>query len=336
MKGTNKYLMPIVLLLCVILSSVLLAEHRDTGQGIMSETLKDRYKHHKRDRRMDLRTKDSIHQKQFQENSIANASSDAWKIEAVDAPKYFSNSSSRAIAIDAHNYPHIAYGGDHLYYAYFHGSKWIYETVDASPGVGSDASIALDSSGKVHISYFDYSNKDLMYATNAYGTWVTITVDSDGDVGWYTSIAIDSRDKAHISYFDNNNNDLKYATNASGTWVTTTVDSVYSDGFAWLITSIAIDSKDKAHISYYDNSSDDIKHATNASGTWVMKTVDSDVVVWNTSIAMDSRDMAHISYSDSSNDDLKYATNASGTWVTTTVDSDGDVGGGFLYSDRLQ
>ncbi|MFO0795347.1 MAG: hypothetical protein U0586_14950 [Candidatus Brocadiaceae bacterium] len=68
------------------------------------------------------------------------------------------------IAVDASNRPHIAYGGDHLYYAYHDGSKWNYPTVDASLLVGDYASIALDTSGKAHISYHDAANGALKYA----------------------------------------------------------------------------------------------------------------------------------------------------------------------------
>jgi len=34
--------------------------------------------------------------------------------------------------------------------------------------VGWDTSIAVDSNNKVHISYYNFSDKDLKYATNAY------------------------------------------------------------------------------------------------------------------------------------------------------------------------
>lgn len=171
MKVRSKLLTSVVLLLCVVFSRVLLAEHRNTGQSITVdndvEISRDGHKHQKRDRMMDVWTKDSIHQKHFGENSIANVSSDTWKIEAVDAPKYFTAFYSRAIAVDASNHPHIAYGGEHLYYAYYDGSTWNYQTVDSSPNVGDDASIALDTSGKVHISYHDGTNHNLKYATNA-------------------------------------------------------------------------------------------------------------------------------------------------------------------------
>ena len=116
-------------------------------------------------------------------------SSALWTIEAVDAPKSFNQLSQRAIAVGkTTNFPHIAYGGDNLYHAYFDGTQWQYETVDNSSSVGENASITLDSSGKVHISYFDYTNGDLKYATNASGAWVTIVVDSAGNVGRYNSI----------------------------------------------------------------------------------------------------------------------------------------------------
>ena len=191
---------------------------------------------------------------------MVSTSEAAWKIKAVDAPKQFSNFYSRAIAVDAGGHPHIAYGGDHLYYAYHDGSKWHRKTLDSSPGVGQYASIALDTSGKVHISYFDSANLDLKYVTNASGSWVITTVDSSGDVGQYTSIAVDTSGKVHISYYDRGRDFIKYATNASGSWVKTNVDS---SGDVGQYTSIAVDTLDKIHISYYDVTNAALKYATN-------------------------------------------------------------------------
>src|SRR3989338_4275342 len=181
---------------------------------------------------------------------LPSASFAEWTIEAVDAPKIFTVPYQRAIAVDGYDKPHVAYGRDRLYYAYFDGSQWQYETVDSSPGVGYYASIALDSNNKAHISYYYYdeTNGHLKYATNVSGAWVVSTVDSAAIVGMYTSIAVDSDNKVHISYFDEIYEDLKYATNASGAWVVSAVDS---SGDVGKYTSIAIDSDNKAHISYY-------------------------------------------------------------------------------------
>ena len=91
----------------------------------------------------------------------------AWIRRIVSA-----NMTSRSIAIDkTTGHPHIVYGGDHLYHAYYNGTQWVYETVDDSPGVGQYAAIAIDSNGKIHISYFDATNGDLKYATNMLGEW---------------------------------------------------------------------------------------------------------------------------------------------------------------------
>src|SRR4030042_266363 len=223
----------------------------------------------------------------------------AWTIEPVDSPKLFSHSYQRAIAVEkTTNYPHIAYGGDNLYHAYFDGTDWKYETVDNSVGAGWATSIAIGPNNKVYIGY--YGNGDLKYATNASGTWVTKTIDSEG--GWYTSLSIDSNNKVHISYCDWDwaTQRLKYATNASGNWVTKTIDN--EGGF---YTSLFIDSNNKVHISYCDWVNQGLKYATNASGAWVTKTIDSEGWGWYTSIAIDSNNKVHISYH--GNYSLKYS-----------------------------
>ena len=261
---------------------------------------------------------------------ITNAASASWSKKSVDAPKWFSWFYSRNIAVDTKNHPHIAYGSDHLYYSYYNGSSWTTKTVDSSPGVGSYASLALDSAGKVHISYFDATNFTLKYATNASGDWVKKTVDNSGYVGMYTSIAVDNSDKVHISYLDISNQVLKYATNTNGDWVTTIADNTKFVGY---FTSMATDSNNKVHISYcyYDTVSMTIalKYANNVAGSWMNSTVDnSGGSGWYTSIAIDSQNKVHISYFDDMNYDLKYANNTSGSgsWTIKTVDSQGDVG----------
>ena len=273
--------------------------------------------------------------------TFTSSSTSTWTIESVDAPKHFVFNSSRTIATDSNGHPHVAYGGANLYYTYYDGSNWNYETADSSQGVGGRASLALDSLGNAHISYYDSTNSDLKYVTNASGSWVAVTVDSTGDVDWGTSIsiaplgssiALDSFDNVHISYDDIDFTDfsitfnIKYATNTSGTWVTTTVDKGGGG-------SIAIDSSDNAHISYtgftgFTGFSNNVKYATNASGSWVTTIVDNDG--WGSSIAIDSSDNVHIGYGysfvtiDFPPDGeyyLNYATNASGSWVTMVVDN---------------
>jgi hypothetical protein len=42
-----------------------------------------------------------------------------WTNMAVDNPKNFDNLTDRSLALDIEGNPHIAYGEEHLYHAYF-------------------------------------------------------------------------------------------------------------------------------------------------------------------------------------------------------------------------
>ena len=53
-----------------------------------------------------------------------------WVIECVDCPKHFDAMTDRSLRLDSDGNPHIAYGGDHLYYAWYDGAEWQYETAD--------------------------------------------------------------------------------------------------------------------------------------------------------------------------------------------------------------
>ena len=72
-------------------------------------------------------------------------------------------------------------------------------------------SIAVDSAGKLHISFYEYTGRNLMYATNASGVWVSEYVDVTGYVGTYSAIVVDAGDIPYIVYYDETNTNLKYA-----------------------------------------------------------------------------------------------------------------------------
>jgi hypothetical protein len=232
------------------------------------------------------------------------------------------------IALGANGKVHIVYdgaGGD-LKYATNATGSWVISTVEsgAYSGILGNDSIAIDSYGKVHISYFKASGFDLKYATNASGTWSTSIIVNGGATGplpgYSASIGVDSNNKIHISYYDDALPDsIKYVTNMSGSWVVTTIGTI---GLAagWE-TSLAIDSNNKVHISYYVWTNDVLKYASNASGTWQTEFVDQNSGgVSDASLAIDKANGNQINVVYSSYSDFKYATKLAGTWQISKID----------------
>ncbi len=258
----------------------------------------------------------------------AYQSNAAWVTKGVDTPRpYFEGIDQRAIAVASDGTVHVAYGGDHIYHAYNDGSTWHYETVDASPGLDVYPSLALDSSGKVHISYIEYSNALVKYATNASGLWVTETVVNNVS-GRDHAIALDANDEVYIIFRDAADLLYKYATNSPGYWSIEETNIRYGSD-----VSLAIDVSGKVHISYRAGEFyDELKYTTNASGSWTTATVDAIFNGLNShSIAVDSNGKAHVGYTDYFG--LSYATNATGAWVRDRVVGVVDMAGNAIISD---
>lgn len=146
----------------------------------------------------------------------AHYNGSSWHLETIDsggAGVGFDTS----IAVDSAGRVHISYYSFivgtfdcYLKYAVSSGSGWEITAVDEGNGVGQDTSLALDSNGNPHISYYDGGNGDLRYASFNGSEWNIRIIDSIGDVGESTSLALDTNDEAHISYYDRTNTDLKY------------------------------------------------------------------------------------------------------------------------------
>ncbi len=198
--------------------------------------------------------------------------------DAGDVGKYTS------LVLSSSNIPYISYydesNGDLKlkYQTPFH--VWAPAvTVDPGPAgedVGLYTSIALDSLGNPHISYYDYADGDLKYAfwtgslfPAAGGGWSISTLQDVGDVGRFTSLKIYTPDDSrHICYYDYTNGDLMYARYQGGIWEFQTVDSIGDVGLFCSLDLLGPDPVNplppiRIGISYYSNSRGDLKLALN-------------------------------------------------------------------------
>ncbi len=251
-----------------------------------------------------------------------------WQITCVDCPKWFGELTDRGLRLDAAGHPHIAYGGDHLYYATHGGSAWRYETVDASSAVGSSASLALDGAGRPAISYYDANNQELKFAYRDSSGWHTETVDSEGlggVIGVTTALHLDAHGRAHIAYADGTHQMLNYARRGTSGWQ---LEQVGPTNRYVAAISLAVDSAGYPHLAYYayDPGSGQyaLIHAQRSASGWTLETIAADVG-WHEScsLALDSNDRPHVAYP-AAGRQSKIAHWTGAAWQLETVTWSGD------------
>ena len=245
-----------------------------------------------------------------------------WILDCVDCPRQFTSLSRQSLALDANDHPHLAYGGDHLYYAHYDGNAWRFETADAASKVGAYAALVLDSHGDPHITYTDQEHNDLKYAYRDAGSWHVETVNPTGDVvGGFFSLAVDRNDVPHVGYYDQTY--LLYAHPGATGWYTETVaggSNVWIGGI-----SLALDETDAVHLVY--------SRARSGTNTWSLVYASLEATGWHTetvktasgvidylSLALDADEEPHIAFSASSGSRLEYAYQDAAGWHTETVD----------------
>jgi len=239
-----------------------------------------------------------------------------WQLERVDAPKLIAEMTDRCLRLDAQGRPHLAYGGDHLYYAWYDGTQWNAETVDDSWGVGRHASLALDGAGNPHIAYYDYINEDLKYAYWTGSEWDVQTVDTNGwSVGQYPSLAVDGAENPHISYYGDG--DVRYAYLDGGEWH---MDTVGAFGGVGSRTSLAVDEAGEVHIAFPDYTDDyTVRYAWKDAAGWHIETVGGG---GSPSLAVDQVGQVYLSYYDSTNNRLRYGWRDGNGWHLENVYQD--------------
>jgi len=158
----------------------------------------------------------------------------SWTIQIVDPGPNIGRRVS--LAIDSYNIPHIAYcSATGMTHAYWNGSKWQFETIEANSGSESNA-ICIGRIGKLHTCYVKEEMDEegryiqyLRYAWKENGSWYQQTIDSSyahftpGNTWVYFSkvfLLLDNHEGLLVSYTVSGGNDfIVCAALVQGGWI---------------------------------------------------------------------------------------------------------------------
>jgi subtilisin family serine protease len=271
------------------------------------------------------------------------------KFETFDLGKTFDT------ALDSNGVLHAAYydgaSGNLMYLTRSTSGLWSNaQIVDSAGDVGGQLSIAVDSTAKTGIGYFDVTNTSLKFADFTGRSFATATIDSKKNVGTSPSVGFDIDGNAYLAYYKKSGGYLKLATldRDQVSWSTQIVDggskaktgatvsldvgeaALRSGGFTFFDTTVAM--------AYSDSTNGDLKYARldvdASSPSWYVAVVDDLDGVANIDLnlhagPLNSGLQAQIAYQDTYRADVKYAFRKD-TWFTETVAGSGRLG------DRVQ
>ena len=204
--------------------------------------------------------------------------------------------------------------------------NWRIQTVDGLDRVGWKSSLALDSTGRPHIVYYDAAHGHLKYARWMGNSWEFQAVDETAD-GQEPSLVPDALGTPHISYYDFSNRALKYAFNYGGPSNMWWIDLVDNQGVGWN-SSLALDNQGEPHISYYDFTNSKLKYAFRSNGRWVIQILGKAGYGFeagaDTSLVLSDSGVPYISYYDkmtTGTGQLRMIFKTNDTWWPLVVDA---------------
>jgi len=191
---------------------------------------------------------------------------------------------------------------------------------DSGTDVGHYVSLAITSTGKPAMAYYDSYNADLKYAEWNGSGWSVQTVDSGRSTGLYPSLGFDQWDDPIITYYYKTSGDLRLASNDGTGWRVQAIDTTQDSG---RYSSFAYSNSGQMSVAYENTTTGQFKFASLGSSRWNIQTVDSRTRIGGgfTSLAYDSANHPNISYYDAYNADLKFAHYTGSSWQTETVAS---------------
>jgi hypothetical protein len=255
-----------------------------------------------------------------------------WQSEVVAPGVDLTDQGVHGMALDPDGQPHVVYGRNRLFHAWYDGAAWQVEMVDAIGGSRSGPAIAIDDVGTITIvAYPDRSLlQELVVYTHAPGSvWQTTAVPMPG-IGYFPvlSLALDGDGRPHLLATGSTSNQsplLLYAYDAPQRWVS---EPIAIQRYALGKLSLALDSHNRPVVLYETHNEASggrtLWLARRGAAGWTHGLVAHALSVSGKSLALDAADRAHVVFIDDDQMSLFYTYQTDVGWQTLVDYSDGD------------
>ncbi len=197
--------------------------------------------------------------------------------------------------------------------------------VDTLGNVGVMPSLAVDASGRAHVSYGDGTAGALKYAAEGADlAWTAEVVDgsvSVVDPGGLiaSSLRVDASGTPSVAY-NSASGDLLFARKEGGAWAIETADA---GGSTRGVVSLALDAQGNPAVSFHEADAGVLRFARRGGGGWSVETVDAEAGAGAfSSLAFDAAGAPHIAYFFSAGPGdgrLRYAARRGAAWTIETL-----------------
>lgn len=260
-----------------------------------------------------------------EQDSLANGEAypaHFWVAERIAPPIYDGwatgdNSAygSPMMAIDGADRLHLTYNGGQQYYTSQTEDGW---TTTTTSIFGAVTSFTADSSGNLHLIYYDYSIGNLVYSHRANNQWNTQVITTSFSTPAH--LVLDQEQNPHVAFYDTSEGRLAYAYRNGNDWVVETVST--NAGAKWQrFLTLQIDNQGQPHLIYPSLDSHDLIYTRRQNSQWITETLANDVTsAW---LTLDSLGNPHIVFFTTANQSylLRYTHWTGLRWASETIEA---------------
>lgn len=244
-----------------------------------------------------------------------------WTSEILASGLHVYSLGAPALALDADGRPHVTFGSNVLYHAWFDGGTWQRERVADLRAVESGAVMAIDAAGRIFIVAID-DERPTLFTRDPNGSWQATPLPVPAGVG-ELSIALDNDARPIVvaGYGLFQEMPVFYvARQGSSGW---SVEPVETPTPAGGPVRLALDGADQAVVLYAQTDLTELWLARHTAAGWRHERVSTGCQIVDKSLAIDAAGKIHMAYSDQCDRGLIYVREGPNDWESVPVAEDG-------------